>query len=107
MSTRCIFLCGLHNIEVQEDLKDGLLLTPNEKNDELPIIKLTNNKEKIKSLLGEQLSYLIGAIEFNHITDGYPLIAFSEGEFEIEKIDSIRHLDLHLFLLKMYFFVCG
>ena len=104
MPTKCIFLCGLHNIEVKEDLKDGLELVPNEKNNDFPTIKLTNNKEKIKSLLDKQLSYFIGAIEYNHLLNGYSLVAFAENEFDIESTNSIQHLDLHLFLLKMYFF---
>lgn len=104
MAAKCIFLCGLQNIEVKEDLKEGLQLIPNENNSDFPTIKLTNNKEKIKSLLDKQLSYFIGAIEYNHLLNGYSIVAFAENEFDILNTNSIKHLDLHLFLLKMYFF---
>lgn len=105
MLTRCIFICGLHNIEVKEDLADGLILIPHKKNSELPTIRITNNKEKIKSLITEQFSNHIGTIEYYHLVNGYPVVAYAESEFEIETISSsIQHLDLHLYLLKMFFF---
>lgn len=104
MLTKCIFICGLHNIEIKEDLGEGIILIPNVKNNDFPQVRITNNKVKVKSLLDDLLPRFIGAIEYNHILHGYPIIAFAESEFDIEKTTSIEHLDLHLFLLKMYFF---
>lgn len=104
MTTKCTFVCGLHNIEVKEDLKEGIVLMPNEQNSEFPLIRITNNRAKIDSLLDKQLSLSIGQIEYNHLRDGYPMVAFSESEFNLKTTSSIQHLDLHLILLKMYFF---
>ncbi|TKK65421.1 hypothetical protein FC093_20130 [Ilyomonas limi] len=104
MGTKCTFLCGLHNIEVNEDLGDGFILVPNEKSNNFPSIKITNNKSKLSSLLNRELAVLIGAIEYSHLTEGYPIVAFAENEFESDKVSSIDHLDLHLYLLKAFFF---
>lgn len=104
MNINGIFISGIHSLEVDGDLKEGLVLFPHEKNNEIPGITLTNNKEKICSLLTKQLPYYVGAIEFNHIKDNYPILAFSESKFNITQTDPLDHLDRHLFLLKMYFF---
>ncbi len=36
--------------------------------------------------------------------DGYPIVAFAEGEFDLNEISSIEYLTSHLRLLKIYFF---
>ena len=104
MKSTCTFICGIHNIEVDEDLGEGLILIPHEQNEELPTIRLTNNKDKIKSLLTNQLLHFVGAIEYSHLENGYPMIAYAESEFELDEVHSVEHLDFHLYFLKMYFF---
>lgn len=101
--TNCNFICGVHNIVIDDDLGEGIQLVPNEKNEDYPIIKITNNKEKIDSLLSPNLAELIGVIEYSHLSSGYPIIAFCENKFDSKQIDSIEHLDKHLYLLKVFF----
>jgi len=99
------FICGLNNIVVKEDLGEGFSLDPNEKTvPTVPTILLTNNKAVISRYLPKQLSYFIGLVEYDHLLGGYPLVAISKSEIDVKATTSKQHLDLHLYLLKMYFF---
>ncbi len=103
---KCIFICGIHSIIVKEDLREGILISPSDENQEMPKIKLTNNKYKIRSLLdtlNPDMTKLIGVIEVNHLLNNYPIVAYFESDFDGEKTTSIQYLNLHLLLLKAYF----
>lgn len=102
--TKSIFICGIHNIQIEEDLGDGIELTPNSENSEYPTIFITNNKKKIRSLLTADLVSFIGTIEFSYLYDGYPIIAYTINDLDLKTTTSIEHLDKHLYLLKLYFF---
>jgi hypothetical protein len=105
MSTNCTFLCGLHGLTVDFDLKEGILLTPNEQgNPTIPSIRITNNKGMIKKFLNNQFVEYVGLVESNHLLNGYPLIAYAENKCNLKDSTSLAHLDKHLYFLKMYFF---
>jgi len=102
--TKSVFICVLNHISTNSDLELGVVINPNQDNPNYPSIKITNNKVKITSLLNSQLEKLIGLIEFRNISETDSIIAYSESEFDESHVTSIQHLDLHLYLLKMYFF---
>jgi hypothetical protein len=104
MNTKCIFLCGINRLNILTDLGEGFDLTPNEKNSQVPKIRITNNKSVVSKFLNPQLARLIGLIEYSHLADTYPIVAFAESSCDLTSTTSIKHLDTHLYFLKMYFF---
>lgn len=102
--TKSIFLCVLNHISTNNDLESGVEINPNQDNPNFPVIKITNNKDVIARFLNPQLEKWIGLLEFRNIQETETLIAYAESEFDESKVTSIQHLDLHLYLLKMYFF---
>lgn len=98
------FISAINGIVIKEDLGSGIEIIPHEKNEGFPTILITNNREVIRQQLVGDVDKLIGLIEFQHLYYGTSLVAYSKGEFDENKINSIQHLDIHLTILKTFFF---
>ena len=105
-TTTANFICGINNISVDDDLGDGVLLIPGKQNSDFPQIYLTNNRKKIASLplSSSDFRTSIGEIEFDHLQNAYPIVAYSRSTFNRDEMSSLNYLDFHLYLLKTYFF---
>jgi len=98
------FICAINCIEIIEDLGIGIEIIPNKENENFPKIFLTNNKEIIRKQLISGTEKLIGLIEYRHLYNNAKLVAYSNSEFDENQTNSIQHLDIHLSILKIFFF---
>lgn len=101
--TKSIFFCALKGIKVNEDLGQGICIVPNKKDEGFPKFYITNNQKVKERLFNQNTVTLIGLIEYNDILNS-SLIAYSADEFSEDSYSSLDFLNLHLKMLKVYFF---
>ena len=104
MPSKCTFICGLNLVKFDRDILDDVIFITNTGNKLIPPIRLTNDKERVKNLFSKEFYHSIGAIEFNHLLNGYPIVAFSETEVEFDEGGPMSYLNNHFFVLQALFF---
>ncbi len=102
--TKSVYISAINHISVLQDLGEGIELIAKSSSRIYPVVKLTNNRSVIEKLLSPELEKLIGLIEYRYLSTPGILVAYSESGFDESVANSLQHLDLHLILLKMYFY---